>query len=203
MRVRSARFVISAVKPEGGPEGGLPEIALAGRSNVGKSSLINTLVGRRQLARTGQTPGKTRLLNFYCVNEALMLVDLPGYGYAKVSASERRSWGPMVECYLAARHELRGVMLVLDIRRDPGPDEIGLLARFTARGLAQRVLLTKCDKLSRNGQANRRKLVARALGLDPAALILFSAWTRQGIDETWAAIQTMLAAELPTIESVP
>jgi GTP-binding protein len=195
MQIRSASFVVSAVAAAGGPAGDLPEIALAGRSNVGKSSLINALVGRRQLARTGQTPGKTRLLNFYCVNEALMLVDLPGFGYAKVSASERRSWGPMVERYLAGRNQLRGVLLVLDLRRDPGDEERALLARFAARGLAHRVLLTKSDKLSANGQASRRQAVARALALDPRRLILFSARTRQGVAEAWAAIEALLGPQ--------
>lgn len=188
MIIRSAEFVVSAARDSRLPPPELPEVAFAGRSNVGKSSLINTLVNRKRLALTSATPGKTRLINFFRVNDRLMLVDLPGYGYAKVSAAERRGWAPMIERYLAGRTCLKAVVALLDIRRDPGPEELALAAFLGRRGLPLIPVATKSDKVGRNAQAARRQAIAAALGADPAALILFSSRTREGREALWGAI---------------
>ncbi len=123
MKIHSAEFITSAVKPSQYPPVGLPEVAFAGRSNVGKSSLINTIVNRKRLVKTSRTPGRTQLINFFSINEKLMLVDLPGYGYAKVPAAIRKKWRPMIETYLAWRDSLRGVFLILDVSRSPDERE--------------------------------------------------------------------------------
>ena len=124
MIVTAADFVISAVKPEQYPAPEFPEIAFAGRSNVGKSSLINTLLNRKNLVKTSRTPGRTQLINFFLINQALSFVDLPGYGYAKVPAAVQKKWGPMIETYLSSRESLRGVIVLMDLRRTPGTEEM-------------------------------------------------------------------------------
>ncbi|MEM5788274.1 MAG: ribosome biogenesis GTP-binding protein YihA/YsxC, partial [Syntrophobacteraceae bacterium] len=126
--VRSAEFITSAVHPKQYPDGHLPEIAFAGRSNVGKSSLINCLLQRKKLVRTSRTPGRTQLINFFLINETFRFVDLPGYGYAKVAQSVRASWGPMIETYLAGRQNLKGVIQIMDLRHPPTPDDLSLWA---------------------------------------------------------------------------
>ncbi|MEJ5360086.1 MAG: ribosome biogenesis GTP-binding protein YihA/YsxC [Desulfobacterales bacterium] len=195
MLITSAEFVTSAALPGQWPPPELPEFAFAGRSNVGKSSLLNTLMNRRRLALTSATPGKTRLLNFFRVNRRYLLVDLPGYGYARVSESERRSWRPMVEGYLAGRRTLRAVAVLIDIRRTPGPEEDLLLHWLARRGLPALVVATKADKVSRSSQATRRALIAESLGLSPEAVILFSAKTRLGRQELWNALAGYAAPE--------
>ena len=124
MVIKKAEIIISAVEPSQYPNTGWPEIALAGRSNVGKSSLINALVNRKALARVGNTPGKTRIINFYNINDSISLVDLPGYGYAKVSREEKMSWGRLAETYLNSRKNLNMILLLVDIRHDPTPDDV-------------------------------------------------------------------------------
>jgi len=188
MQVTSALFVKSAVQPSDYPPPDLPEIAFAGRSNVGKSSLINILVARKRLVRTSRTPGRTRLLNFFTVNDRIGLVDLPGYGYARVPAAEQRKWGPMVENYLTSRTTLRGVVLIMDIRRDPGEGERDLIAFLAAHRHRLIPVLTKADKLSRARRGRRRLAVAESFGWPPADLFVFSARTRQGREALWAAI---------------
>ena len=128
MIIKSAEFVTSATKPSQYPKRALPEIAFAGRSNVGKSSLINTLVNRKHLVKTSSTPGRTQLINFFDINGRMGIVDLPGYGYAKVPVSVRKKWGPMIETYLSERETLRGVVVIMDIRRIPRQEELNLLA---------------------------------------------------------------------------
>ncbi len=188
MLITSAEFVISAARIGQCPPPELPEFAFAGRSNVGKSSLLNTLMNRRRLALTSATPGKTRLINFFRVNRRYLLVDLPGYGYARVAASVRRSWRPLVEGYLAGRRTLRAVALLVDIRRTPGPEEELLLQWLDRRGIPAVVVATKADKVSRRSQDTRRSLIADGLALSPEEVILFSAKTRQGRLELWRAL---------------
>lgn len=193
MHIRSAEFVKSAVKPVHYPPPDLPEIAFAGRSNVGKSSLINTLVRRKHLVKTSNTPGRTQHINFFRVNEELMLVDLPGYGYAKVPAAVRKQWRPMIEAYLSGRPVLRGLVLILDIRRTPGPEEISFLQWLKEQGVPARLVVTKADKLSKSRQTLRKKAVAEALDAASEALILFSAKTALGRDALWREILALVS----------
>ncbi len=188
MLVKSAEFITSAVKPNQYPVAQLPEIAFAGRSNVGKSSLINVLVNRKRLVKTSSTPGRTQLINFFTVNEELMLVDLPGYGYARVPAAVQKKWGPMVEKYLSLRDTLKAVILILDIRRTPRQEEFDLIHWLGHYQIPLIPILTKADKLSKNKQRPQHQANAAALGMPPEDLILFSAKTRQGRDKVWRAI---------------
>jgi GTP-binding protein len=180
MKIRKAEFSKCAVKPSDFPTGGLPEIALVGRSNVGKSSLINSLVNKRGLAKTSSTPGKTRTINFYLLNDSFYLVDLPGFGYASVPGSERRSWKQMIEGYMKERSELRGVLVILDVRRDPGETEEALCDWIESIGLTPVVVLTKADKFSKGRRVKRASEVKRALGIDDA--VLYSSVTGEGKD---------------------
>lgn len=194
--VKSVRFIKSAVHVRDYPDTGeLPEIAIAGRSNVGKSSLINGLVNRRRLARVSNTPGRTQLLNFFNVNEAFTLCDLPGYGYAKVPESVQIAWGPMVEGYLEKRETLRALLLLVDVRRDPGDMEMQLTQAASVYGRAVIPVATKLDKLT----ASKRKLglarVAKGLGLTPRQVIGWSALTGEGLMPLWDAISRHLSVE--------
>ena len=160
MIVKSAAFITSAVKPDQYPDALCPEVAFAGRSNVGKSSLINTLVNRKRLVKTSSTPGRTQLINFFSVNENLFLVDLPGYGYAKVPAAVKRKWGPMIETYLKGRDSLAAVVLIMDIRRLPGIEEQNFIDWLNLYRRMPILVLTKADKLSKI----KRQKQARAIG---------------------------------------
>lgn len=191
MIIKSAEFVTSATRPSQYPPIGLPEIAFAGRSNVGKSSLINTLINRKRLVKTSSTPGRTRLINFFDINQNLTFVDLPGYGYAKVPAAVQKKWGPMIETYLSTRETLKGVVLIMDIRRTPGVQEMDLIAWLDYHGIAPVLVLTKTDKLSKNNLAKRHTAIARTLGIEKEGMILFSAKTRRGKDTLWRAILTL------------
>lgn len=195
MIITSAEFITSATKPVHYPPSGCSEIAFSGRSNVGKSSLINTLVNRKHLVKTSRTPGRTQLINFFLINNTFSFVDLPGYGYAKVPVAVRKSWGPMIETYISFRSNLKGIISLLDIRRTPGPEELDLMRWLAAKGIAYAWVLTKSDKLSKLQQKNRRVIIAEALGLPHGDLILFSAKTRQGRDEVWAAIRDLCAGQ--------
>ena len=192
MKITSAEFVTSATKPSQYPPEDLPEIAFAGRSNVGKSSLINVLVNRKRLVKTSSTPGRTQLINFFDINGHITFVDLPGYGYAKVPASVRKKWGPMIETYLSGRGTLKAVVVILDIRRTPREEEHHLIAWLEHYAIASILVLTKADKLSKTKLAKQRAAVARSLALDAGDLILFSAKSRQGRDDVWQAIQKLL-----------
>jgi GTP-binding protein len=194
MLIKSAEFMTSAVRPQQYPAPDLPELAFAGRSNVGKSSLINTLVSRRKLVQTSSVPGKTRLINFFRVNEALMLVDLPGYGYARVSEAERRKWRPMIEQYLSGRESLKAVVVILDIRRTPNEEDAQLLNWLDRREIPSVLIVTKADKLSKTAQAKQRTLIAAALEVEPDELVLFSAKTRQGREELWRILLSLATA---------
>ena len=193
MIVKSTTFIKSGTKPSHYPEGDLPEIAFAGRSNVGKSSLINVLVNRKNLVRTSSTPGRTQLINFFQVNEDFMLVDLPGYGYAKVPLAVKRDWRPMMETYLSKRRNLRGVVLILDIRRVPNEDDLQMLAWLRAYSVAPIVVVTKCDKLSKNERAKQSAIIMERTGLKKEELTFFSALSKEGKDAVWARIDAVLS----------
>ncbi|MBI2372014.1 MAG: YihA family ribosome biogenesis GTP-binding protein [Deltaproteobacteria bacterium] len=197
MRVTQVEFLTSARDPAGYPRPSLPEVAMAGRSNVGKSSLINALLGRRQVARVSRTPGKTRLINFFKVDDRFVLVDLPGYGYARVSRAEREAWRPMVEAYLTSREVLRGVVAILDCRHLPTEADRSLLDWLGAVRIPTVVALTKSDKLSVNERRRQSLAIAQALGRAPETLVLFSAVTGDGREPLWRRVQTLLAAPPP------
>jgi len=190
--IKSAEFVTSAVKPSQYPPAVLPEIAFAGRSNVGKSSLINALVNRKRLVKTSSTPGRTQLINFFNINEVFSFVDIPGYGYAKVPASVKKKWGPMIETYITTRNTLKGVVLIMDVRRIPGPEEMNMLDWLNHYGVPSVPVLTKSDKLSKTRQQKQLKEIANTLSADKNNLILFSAKSRQGKDEVWDAVKQLI-----------
>lgn len=192
MIVKHADFIKSATRPAHYPEEALPEIAFAGRSNVGKSSLINVLVNRKNLVRTSNTPGRTQLINFFRINNIFTFVDLPGYGFAKVPLAVKKEWGPMMETYLSCRENLRGVVLILDIRRIPSEEDLQMLQWLRACGTPPLIVVTKCDKLSKSQRARQAAVVARQIGMEPGDLCLFSALTREGADGVWRRIESLL-----------
>ena len=182
-------FLKSAYRRDHYPPADRPEVAFAGRSNVGKSSLINVLVNRRNVARTGSTPGRTQAINFFSLDDRLFLVDLPGYGFARVPPEVRQAWRPMVEAYLQERASLRSVVVILDIRREPSQGDRDLLEWLGAYGIPAILVLTKIDKLSRSKRAAQAASLARQLAdLAPDRPILFSAKTREGREEVWRRI---------------
>ncbi|QXE86277.1 ribosome biogenesis GTP-binding protein YihA/YsxC [Geomonas nitrogeniifigens] len=195
MIVKNTEFIKSATRPAHYPEGSLPEIAFAGRSNVGKSSLVNVLVNRKNLVRTSSTPGRTQLINFFQVNDDFMLVDLPGYGYAKVPLAVKKDWRPMMETYLSKRKNLRGVVLILDIRRVPSDDDLQMLAWLRAYSIAPIIVVTKCDKLSKNERARQTAVISATLGVAKEELTFFSALSKEGKDAVWTRIDAALAPE--------
>jgi GTP-binding protein len=185
MHIRSAQFITSAVKPAQYPPPDFPEVAFAGRSNVGKSSLINTLVNRKRLVKTSSTPGRTQLINFFLVNGSLSLVDLPGYGYAKVPLAVKKKWGPMIETYLSTRTGLTAVVLLMDIRRTPKEEEFRLFDWLAHYTIAVVPVLTKADKLSKTKQQKQLQAITRILDIPEQELILFSAKSRLGKEALW------------------
>lgn len=181
------------------PENELPEIAFAGKSNVGKSSLINGLMNRKSFARISATPGKTQTINFYNINKELYLVDLPGYGYAKVSEKEKQKWGKMIERYLHSSKQLKAVFLLIDIRHDPSANDKQMYDWILSQGYHPIIIATKLDKLKRSQVPKHVKAVRQGLGLEPGAVLIpFSAVTKQGRDEIWE-----LAEELCGLKQVP
>ena len=191
MIIKSAEFITSATKPDQYPPVNYPEMAFAGRSNVGKSSLINTLVNRKRLVKTSSTPGRTQLINFFDINNLITFVDLPGYGYAKVPAAVRKKWGPMIETYLSSRRTLKGVVVIMDIRRIPRQEEHELIEWLKYYSIDGILVLTKTDKLSKPKRLKQHIAIAEALAIDPDELILFSAKSRQGRDAVWNAINSL------------
>ncbi len=168
------------------PENTLPEIAFAGKSNVGKSSLINGLMNRKSFARTSATPGKTQTINFYNINQELYLVDLPGYGYAKVSEQEKKKWGQMIERYLHQSKQLRAVFLLIDIRHAPSANDKMMYDWILSQGYHPIIIATKLDKLKRSQVQKQVKVVRQGLGLSKDSILIpFSAVTKQGRDEIW------------------
>jgi GTP-binding protein len=194
--IRSLEFV-GGLATIGGwrPELDLPEIAFAGRSNVGKSSLLNKLLKRRSFARVSKTPGRTREINFFKVNDAFLLADLPGYGYAKVSKARSAEWGPLIESYLRSTKQLRGVVQLLDVRHDPTEDDRQMLDFLAEVSVPVMFVATKTDKLSQGAAARRVQELAIMLQVDEDHIIPFSAQTGAGRDELAEAISGLLAPE--------
>lgn len=190
MKVHNAEIVISAVSPAQYPETQLPEIALAGRSNVGKSSFINTLINRKNLARTSSKPGKTQTLNFYLIEDALHFVDVPGYGYAKVSKTERAKWGKMIETYLTQREQLKAVVSLVDMRHAPSQEDIQMYQFLKFYELPVIVVATKADKIPRGKWNKHVSVIKKALDFQPHdTFIMFSSVTKEGKEAAWQAIE--------------
>jgi GTP-binding protein len=192
MMIRSAKFICSAVTPEHYPPADLPEVAFAGRSNVGKSSLINKILNRKKLVRTSKTPGRTQLLNFFEINEIYRFVDLPGYGYAKVPAEVQKRWRPMVETYLTSRPNMRGMVLLLDIRREPSKEDLNLWHWLQTMSIKVVIVITKVDTLSRNKRNKQSAAIVRTLGGKKEELIEFSAMTGEGKEQLWRELLKLL-----------
>ncbi|EAD5765070.1 TPA: YihA family ribosome biogenesis GTP-binding protein [Listeria innocua] len=190
MDVNNVELVISAVRPEQYPETDLPEYALAGRSNVGKSSFINTMIRRKSMARISQKPGKTQTLNFYKIEEALFFVDVPGYGFAKVSKTEREKWGVMIETYITSREQLRGVIQIVDLRHKPTEDDRMMYEFLKYYDIPVIVVATKADKIPRSKWQKNAKIVRETLDFDSDdKFVLFSSETKMGKDEAWQFIK--------------
>ena len=178
------------------PDNQLVEIAFAGRSNVGKSSLINTLINRKAYARTSQQPGKTQTINFYNINDCMYLVDLPGYGYANASPAVKAKWGKMIEKYLRKSANLKQVFLLVDIRHDPSENDKMMYDWIVDNGFRPVIIATKLDKLKRSQVAKHVKAVRMGLGLrEDDILIPFSSETKQGLDELWETVESYVMPE--------
>ena len=193
MQVNDAEIIISAVSPKQYPDTGLPEIALAGRSNVGKSSFINKMINRKALARTSSKPGKTQTLNYYLINQAFYFVDVPGYGYAKVSKKEREKWGTMLETYFTQRETLQHVFLVVDFRHPPTADDIQMKEFIEYYQIPYTVLATKVDKIPKGKWNQHLSQTKKALNIvDDESIILFSSETGEGKEKAWGVIKQYL-----------
>lgn len=191
MKVKKAEFVKSARHPEQYPPPIHPEIAFAGRSNVGKSSLINTLLNRKKLVKTSKTPGHTQLINFFNVDDKLSLVDLPGYGFAKVPDDVKDSWGPMIETYLSSRQNLRGLVCIMDVRRGLQEDDLQLIEAAPLFGVQPILVFTKADKLSKQKRKNRQREIADQFGVRPSDIIIFSSLKNIGVRDVWRRIEEL------------
>ncbi len=190
MDVHKAEIVMSAVSPTQYPTDLLPEIALAGRSNVGKSSFVNTLINRKSLARTSSKPGKTRTINFYKIEDSLYFVDVPGYGYAQVSKSEMEKWGTMMSLYFEERKELKLTILLVDFRHPPSREDQKMLDFLVFNDLPVLIVATKVDKIKRSRHQKHLKQIADGFGLSSTEdILLFSSETKQGKDEAWEIIE--------------
>lgn len=192
------------------PEESLPEIAFAGKSNVGKSSLINSLLGRKGtgrngLARTSAVPGKTRTINWFDIDQSLYFVDLPGYGYAKISKAEQARWGKVIETYLSRRSTLKAVLLLVDIRHEPGENDLMMMDWLRHYEVPTLVVATKADKITRNQLPHQKKILAQALGVKSSEILPYSSLNNTGREELWKAIETIsgLVPEPETAEEEP
>jgi GTP-binding protein len=188
-----AEFIISAVKPHQFPEDALPEIALAGRSNVGKSSLINKLILRKSLARTSSQPGKTQQLNYYRINDQLYFVDFPGYGYAKVSKTQREQWGQMIEDYIKGREPLKLLLQIIDVRHPPTVNDRLMYEWLKHNRIPVCVVCTKADKIPKGKWDKHIKIIKQELNADPSdSFVLFSSETGKGREELWEVIMNVV-----------
>lgn len=192
MDVKITEFMKSATAPAHYPVSDLPEVAFAGRSNVGKSSLINTLVNRKNLVRTSRTPGRTQLINFFSVNGQFVLADLPGYGFASVPLAVKRDWGPMIETYLERRENLRCVVLILDVRRIPSREDLLMFHWLRTYSIPTVPVINKCDKVSRNERARQAAVISRTLDVPADEFVLFSALSREGKENLWDRLELLL-----------
>jgi GTP-binding protein len=191
--IRNVEFIGGMAEKHGWrPESSLPEVAFAGRSNVGKSSLLNALVRRKSFARVSRTPGRTREINFFRVNNTFVLVDLPGYGYARISKAKKAEWRPMIDSYLRRTTQLRGIVLLLDIRREPSEDDRAMLDFLADLGVPTIVALTKSDKLNKSEARAKVTDVSRKLALEPEQAIQFSAHSGEGRVELLEAITQLV-----------
>ena len=196
MKIKTVEFIKSAAEFSQAPVDGRPHLAVAGRSNVGKSTLINYLLNRRSLARTSGKPGHTRLLNFFLVNDAFYLVDLPGYGYAAVDRKTKGEWGPMVHNYLEGHEDLKALLLLMDLRREPEKEEIRLMAWLNESGLPYFPVLTKIDKLKPQARAKKLRLWREQLQEEvPGELFPVSAHLKLGREALWAKVTPLISEE--------
>ena len=189
MKIRSSEITMSAVNKSQYPTDGIPEIAMVGRSNVGKSSTINTLLNRRNFARVSQTPGKTRTINFYLINKEFFFVDLPGYGYAKISKSEKEKWGAIMERYLKDRKELCAIFLLVDIRHEPSKDDVMMYEWIKYFGYDCVVIATKADKISRGQYQKHISIIRKKLNLEKDEKVIpLSSLKKNGVEDVWNEI---------------
>lgn len=196
MIIRKSELIITAAKREQYPETVVPEIAFSGKSNVGKSSMINAMLNRRKLARTSASPGKTQTINFYNINDQFNFVDLPGYGYAKVSKQEKDKWGGMVETFFKVRNQLKEVVLLVDIRHEPGVNDQQMYEWIRSFNYTGYVIATKADKLSRSQQMKCISVIKNALNIEDSKLIFpLSATSKQGVEEIWSLFEGILGIE--------
>lgn len=201
MKIRKVELESVAAKPIQYPEEGLTEIALAGRSNVGKSSLINTLINRNNFARTSGQPGKTQTINFYNINGEFRIVDLPGYGYAKVSMTERQRWANMIEKYLTTRESLKEVVLLLDIRHEPGEHDKMMYDWIKSFGYKGYIIATKADKISKGQWQKHTSIIKKSLEVASTDLIIpFSAAKKLNVDKVWGTIESILELHEESID---
>ncbi|MEK5069467.1 ribosome biogenesis GTP-binding protein YihA/YsxC [Sporosarcina sp. FSL K6-1508] len=193
MKVHNVEMIMSAVRPEQYPTEGYPEFALAGRSNVGKSSFINKMIGRKSLARTSSKPGKTQTLNFYKIEEQLFFVDVPGYGYAKVSKSSRETWGKFIQQYMTEREHLRAVIQIVDLRHAPSADDCLMYDFLVDNNMPVIVIATKADKIPKGKWEKHKKVVRETLDMRPYdSLIVFSSEKGIGMEAAWKEIESRM-----------
>lgn len=189
MNIKTSVFVKSAVSLKGCPAGNIPEVAFVGKSNVGKSSLINSLTGRKKLARVSREPGKTREINYFLINDSFYMVDLPGYGFSKVSQEIKRKWQPMIEGYLKGRENLKTLFILLDIRRIPSGDDLMLMNFCAHYGINYRIIVTKIDKISKNERGRQISLISKKISVIDELLLPFSSLTKEGADKLQQAVE--------------